>query len=72
MAVGVPVQHTVLSADSALAFAKERGELAHAELCAALATVLPGAQLVWRLRALILSCGAFACCEIRLSSRLSC
>ena len=36
-------------ADSALAFARERDKLAHVELCAALATLLPGPRLVWYL-----------------------
>lgn len=61
--------------DSVLAFAKEWDKLAHVELCAALATLLPGPRLVWYLPyvclcTLILTCGAFACCEIRLSSLL--
>lgn len=47
MVVGVPAQHTILNADTALMFAKERDKLAHAELCAALATVLPGPWLIW-------------------------
>lgn len=45
----VPAQHTILNTRSALAFAKEWDKLTHVELCAALATLLPGPRLVWYL-----------------------
>lgn len=74
-AVAVPVQHTLLNAHSALASAKEWDEMALMELCPAVAPLLPGPRLVWYLHymwlcTLILICGAFAWCGIRLSSLL--
>lgn len=45
LAVGVPAQHTIQK--YALAFAREWDKLAHVELCAALATLLPGPRLIW-------------------------
>lgn len=48
-AVGGPVEHSIPKANSVLPFAKERDELAHVELCAALATLLPAPRLLWYL-----------------------
>lgn len=74
-AVAVHVLHTLLNAHSALASAKEWDKMALMELYPAVAPLLPGPRLVWYLHymwlcTLILICGAFAWCGIRLSSLL--